>query len=419
MSDLTSEPARRFDDSHRGLEHLGSVAGAASFYIADIEQFRNNVTSLLEEMLAWYPRVELGYSYKTNYLAAFAHTADELGCLAEVVSRMEYDYATRLGAPGARILFNGPVKTRADLKHAMTHRSTIICDSITEAHDAIAVASQLGLDAPARIALRCELDESTPGTRFGIDLTAVDGRDLLRRILAEDAVVLVGIHAHHSGDRSASRYETRTRELISIHQDLLAGYPIEFIDVGGGLGSRMPPELAAQMAFSVPTFREYAAVIAGTMARHYGDEGPELILEPGMALLANTVYFVTPVARVKPTRRGLVAVVDGSIFNVKPLRSSVNMPIEVVRGSGHGRHGTWDFVGHTCMEIDLLHKGHVGEVAEGDLVVMPNVGAYTTVLNAPFIRPLPPIVGLDGDIATLLRPSLDLPYLAQVFGADL
>lgn len=418
MSELMSAGSWHFDTTHPGLERLATVAGAASFYVADVDRFRGNVSELLDQMRAHYPRVRLGYSYKTNYLAAFARAADALGCLAEVVSRMEYDYALHLGVPGDRILFNGPVKTRADLEHAISFGSTIICDSVSEAREAIGLARELSPATPARLALRCELDVSTPGTRFGIDLTAAEGHDLLDRIRAEDRVDLVGIHAHHSGDRSAARYEKRTSELISLHQDLLAGHPIEFIDVGGGLGSQMPPELAAQMSFDVPAYSEYAAAIGGTMAAEYGDGGPELILEPGMALLADTVSFATQVVRTKSPRGGRVAVVDGSLFNVKPLRSQVNLPAQVVRNSSTGQAGTWSFVGHTCMEIDVLHEGHVGEVAEGDYVLMPNLGAYTTVLNAPFIRPLPPIVGLEGGQQTQLRPPLDVDYLVQTYGAD-
>jgi diaminopimelate decarboxylase len=55
-----------------------------------------------------------------------------------------------------------------------------------------------------------------------------------------------------------------------------------------------------------------------------------------------------------------------------------------------------DVVGYTCMEHDCLYRGYEGALRPGDFVVFDNVGAYTVVMQPPFIRPAPAILAWDG-----------------------
>lgn len=404
---------------HAQLESTLRRAGTRSAYIADLDLFEANLLRFLEAFRSRYPRTEVGYSYKTNYLPDFIRIANRHGARTEVVSRMELDYAEALGFVGTGSLFNGPVKVRDDIAHAFRLGITVIVDSVSEISDALAAAAELTTDEPAKVAIRCRLPRSTPGTRFGIDLRTDSGRAALAAIDASPSLELVGLHVHHSGDRSAERYSLRILELIELHERELGSRPLEFLDIGGGFGSPLPPELVSQLGSDNPTFDTYADAVTGPLLKAYGEEGPTLIAEPGMGLLAETTTFVTQVVRTKPGEDDSVAVVDGSIFNVKPLRSGINLPGDVVAGAGERHDGVWRFVGHTCMEIDVLREDHKGSVAEGDILVMPNLGAYTTVLNAPFISPLPPILTIRGGLesATVVRGSLAADNLAHIFGA--
>lgn len=416
---MTSDVRPAALTDHVELSRLLNLAGAHSIYLADLSRFEANVIHFLETFRARYPRTEIGYSYKTNYLPDFIRIAHDHGARTEVVSRMELDYAEQLGLVGPTTLLNGPVKQADDIARAFDIGATVILDSHSEVLDAIEVAGSRGTPDPARVAIRCQLPRSTPGTRFGIDLRGAAGQDALARIDAAPSIELIGLHVHHSGDRTADRYSLRIQELIDLHTEVLAGRPLEFLDVGGGFGSPLPDELVEQLGSDNPAFDEYAEAVTAPLIAAYGQDGPLLIAEPGMGLLAETTTFVSRVVRTKTGDATHVAVVDGSLFNVKPLRSGINLPGTVSRGEHEGRDGRWRFVGHTCMEIDVLRDDHHGTVAEGDLLVMPNLGAYTTVLNAPFISPLPPIVTWHGDHASaqVVRPQLGADHLARTFGS--
>ncbi|MGH9162820.1 MAG: hypothetical protein ACRD2X_22885, partial [Vicinamibacteraceae bacterium] len=196
---------------------------------------------------------------------------------------------------------------------------------------------------------------------------------------------------------------------------------LDFLNMGGGFSSRMSPELAAQFPAPPSRFDDYAAAVGGSMAEAYGAEGPTLILEPGMGVLADTMTLATRVQVVKRLHGRNLAVVDGSIFNVKPLRGGVNLPLTVLPASSISDArvtGMVDVVGHTCMEIDVLHTGYPGTIAEGDWVLVENVGAYSNVLNAPFIQGTPAIVERCGDDVRLLRRSSTLADLLATYSVD-
>lgn len=406
-------------DSDPDLPSLLDLTGQDSCYVVNLSIFERNLRRLTHEFRSRYPRTDLACSYKTNYLPALLRTAHQLGARTEVVSRMELDYAAILGTTGPSTLFNGPVKNATDMARVFDFGGTVILDSVSEIEDALSAAKLSRGSGPARIAIRCQLPMSTPNTRFGIDLRTPEASAGLRRIDMEPNVELVGLHVHHSGDRSVERYQLRIRELIDLHRDLLESRKLEFLDIGGGFGSPLPAELSAQLGGDNPTYSEYADAVTSPMISAYGLEGPTLIVEPGMGVLADTTLFLTRVMRTKTAPHRNIALVDGSLFNVKPLRSAINLPGYVLSSGTPAHNGNWRFMGHTCMEIDILRDDHVGAVAEGDLLVMPNLGAYTTVLNAPFISPLPPIVTWDGDAqtATIARPQLAADHLAQTFGA--
>lgn len=375
-----------------------------AFYIADVARFGATVTRLLDAFRHRYPSTSLAYSYKTNYLPAFIRRAHDLGAWSEVVSRFEYDYARGLGIEGERILFNGPIKSEEDIGLAFADGARVQADSLEEV---ARLVSTRGPSAPAAVGLRCNLGSNTPGSRFGIVLESADGRAAIRAIDGAPHLRLASLHAHHSADRSADILRERAERLIVLHRSVLGGRPLDFIDVGGGLASAMEPALAAQFAEPPPSHVEYADAIAGTFARAYATSGPGLMIEPGIGVLGDALQFVARVEGFKDLQGGRFAVLAGSVFNVKPLRHGINLPASVAARPGAGRRpGPHDLVGFTCMEksVDLLHRDWPEPLAVGDYVVVRNVGAYTTVLNAPFIRGTPAVLALEsGRPGRLLR----------------
>ena len=370
------------------------------FYIADLGQFEHNCADLLGAFTAHYTNTALGYSYKTNYLPAMCARADALGCYAEVVSGMEYALARKLGVPAARIIYNGPYKPDAALHRALSEGAVVNIDSLDETRRV--VAFRQGSDAADfRVGLRSHPGLAAIESRFGLDVRAGDLGRAIAALGEAGGIEIVGLHCHVCPPkRRAEVYNEVAHQVIDVARAHFGGKVPPVLNLGGGFYSRMPKELASRWSFPIPTFEDYGAAIAGAFAQRLGKDAPtQLVIEPGVSVTADVLQFWCRVESLKTVMSARIAVVSGSVYNVKPTKNSANLPIDVIPGDGRGQPlaGPLDITGYTCMEDDVLYRGFRGELRVGDWIGFRNVGAYTNVLKPPFIRPAPAMATLDAD----------------------
>lgn len=405
------------------LRKLDAAYGDSFFYV-DVDAFDENFHKFLGAFRSIYPNTNIGYSYKTNYLPRLCQRVLTMGGYAEVVSRMEYELARRIGVPPDRIIFNGPYKTAGDLERALLSGSICNLDWIPE----LDIVEQVAAAVPNRtinVGLRCNIDIGSDRiSRFGFDVEAQEFPLAVERIRRLENCSLGGFHFHSSsGHRSLESYALRTKRMLQLCADQFSGTAPRFINLGGGYFSNMCSALREQFTDPVPTFEDYAGAIASQVTAMYpGSATPELIVEPGSALTADVMTFVARIVSVKKVRSRAVALASGSIHNIKPTLHSKNMPMAII---GHANvpsrmdYPAIDVVGYTCMEHDVLFEKYSGPVAAGDYALFSNVGAYTIVMKPPFIRPAPAIITCNrssGQFETLKRrEEFDDVFAAYTF----
>jgi len=136
---------------------------------------------------------------------------------------------------------------------------------------------------------------------------------------------------------------------------------------------------------------------------------PNLMLEPGIAMAANALSFVTKVISVKDIRGELFVTVDGSGYNVQPTSHKINHPYQIIRKISSKKRHTFSVVGSTCMEKDYILTEITDTLPDvGDFIKIDNVGAYTIVLTPPFINPAPAIVVGKSNAFKLVRSKQTL-----------
>jgi diaminopimelate decarboxylase len=378
------------------------------FYLLDLSKFKENYTQFLDCFQSIYPNTNIGYSYKTNYIPKICRTVYELGGYAEVVSQMEYELASTIGVPLSRIIFNGPLKYTQDLERAVLAGSIVNLDSLQE----VQIICELAQRLPTQkifVGLRCNFDIGTDRiSRFGLDVEGGDLDRIFKRFAELGNCHVRGLHCHFTtAQRSLESYALRTQKIIETTDRYFPDQPPEYIDVGGGYFGHMDENLRKQFDFEIPTYQEYATVIATQLKQRFtGSVQPELIIEPGVALVANVMKFVGKVVSLKTMRSRHLALVTGSIHTVKP---SKQLPLTVYKNElDNARiesNVPIDLVGYTCMEHDCLYPEYPVPVSIGDYTVFDNVGAYSIVFKPPFIWPSPPIVSYDStlNLYTLAR----------------
>lgn len=397
---------------------LATCDGAV--YIVDIAAFQANVGSFLKAFRRFYSNTQLGYSYKTNYLPRLCVEADRLGMYAEVVSGMEYDIAVACGVREERIIFNGPVKSRAEMMKAFIGGALVNVDSLGEAHLVAEVAS--GIDREIRVGLRCNLGVKWQGRTSRFGLSDING-DLAeaKRVLAEvPNLTLAGIHCHFSYDRSAKSYQLRAQKMKELATSLFVDRPPQFIDLGGGFCGPMPDVLRKQFSAPPPDVDEYASAITEVLIAEYGKEdAPELILEPGVGLVANVVDYACRVEHVKSVPDRHIAVTAGATQDIKIVPNDFNPPLQLLTEPVPSDSGVTlpvDFVGFTCLEHDLIYHGYEGRVRAGDIAIFGSTGAYSMVTSPSFIRTSPPVVMITESGAwEVLKDKQSVDQLLSLF----
>ena len=393
--------------NHSKTLNLESLAGGGPFYLVDRQKFEANFDDLTTAFSKRYDPFVLAYSYKTNYLPYLCGIIPDKGGWAEVVSRMEYDLALKVGQDPKKIIFNGPVKTVDDIQLSLGNGSMINVDSEAE----LAMVSEYAKIHPDReipIGLRINIGLSDEAGRSHIQNSLKIGRfglDLgeISLNLQADNISVLSLHGHTSTtDRSQWCFKVITQTLCDIAQKYFPE-TVNTINVGGGFFGRMHPDMPFP---NTPSFDDYAEVVCGVLKENNWAQKkrPTLVIEPGVAMVADAVSFVTKVVSVKPIRDKLFVTVDGSAFNTKPTFHSINMPHQIIRQDGEGPVKTFDVVGSTCMEKDILLKEITAPLPQvGDYICIDSIGAYTLVMTPPFINPAPTVLADENGNIKLIR----------------
>lgn len=373
-------------------------------HVVHEERLVANYTGFLGAFRACYPRVELGYSYKTNPLPAAIAVLHEAGAVAEVISHFELWLALRLGVTADRIVFNGPGKTPAGLKLAVEQGVRIInLDNVDEAAQIQQFAAGVGRRQPVGVRVVTSVGWSG---QFGINLANGDAFAAFERIRSCDRLEPVGLHVHlGTGIKSPEMYARSVGELLEFALLLRErlGIGISFFDLGGGFGvptvagftpmdlrllAMGEPSRAIDLA-AAPGLDAYARAIGSLFDRYYpGPDRPTIFFEPGRALSSSAQTLLLSVLALKPGRRGGHNVIldggrnvafptDYQFHQIYPAAQMLAAP-EV----------HYDFFGPLCHPGDVLFQcRRLPRIAVGDVIAVMDSGAYFIPNQMNFSNP--------------------------------
>lgn len=395
--------------SHADIQNLESIAGGSPFYLVDRQKFESNFDDLTAAFSSRYQPFVLAYSYKTNYLPYLCGLNRQKSGWAEVVSRMEYDLALKIGQYPQKIIFNGPLKSREDIRYALECGSLINLDSEEELTHVIDYANDHP-DKEIPVGLRINIglsddkglshiQNSLKVGRFGFDPCQLNEK--LK--IDNNNLKIVSLHGHTSTtDRSKWCFEVITRTLCDIAERCFPD-TVEYINIGGGFFGRMHPDMPFK---NTPSFNDYAEGVCDILNANawVRQKNPTLVIEPGVAMVANVVSFIAKVVSVKQIKDQTIITVDGSAFHAKPTFHSLNLPHQIITRQPDRPEQIFSVAGSTCMEKDYLLKDITAPRPQsGDYIKIDNVGAYTLVMTPPFIHPAPAIMADEGGRYKLVR----------------
>lgn len=372
-----------------------------AFYLLDSEQYRNNFLELRDTFRKIYPNFNIAYSYKTNYTPKFCKIVNELVGYAEVVSEMELEIALRVGVKPNRIIWNGPIKNPKKLEEFLVAGGTDNIDSVEELEVVRNIAERHS-DKTLNLGIRCnyEVNDGVV-SRFGFDVDSEGFKNVLAFVTSTPNVHFINFQCHFA-KRQIEYWPARAKGMVELIDRL--GIIPERIDIGGGLFGKMADSLKAQFTNEIPDYQAYAEAAARVFAEYFADKDvkPELLIEPGSAVVGDCMKFVGTVKTIKNVRGKWFATILGSQKNIS--MTGINPPMEVIAMGGEQKeYENLDMVGFTCIEGDVLYHNYNGKLAHEDAIVISNCGSYSLVMKPPFILPNFPVLDICGEKTEVIK----------------
>ncbi len=350
----------------------------------------------------------LCYATKANPALGVLATLAAEGAGADVVSGGELERALAAGIPPDRIVFAGVGKTHAEIDRALEAGILQLnAESVEELHMIQARAAARAIAAPVALRLNPDVaatthDKIATGRRhdkFGIAGERLhEVLDVLRGL---DRIRLVGLHCHIGSQIAVVEdFERAYARMATFYRAALAaGFPLERLNLGGGLGIRYVDERELDV--------EAFAAMALAVTR---DLGARLVFEPGRYLVAAAGALLTRVILVKSGSDGRRFVVVDAGMNslVRPaMYGAVHPILPAVRHTDRAE-AVVDVVGPICESSDIFQRdARMTRPEAGDVLAFTNAGAYGAAMASDYnSRGMPAEVLVDGDRVAMLKPGV-------------
>lgn len=326
------------------------------------------------------PGVALHYAVKANPDPAVLATLAAQGCWWDVASPAELEAVLAVDPDPEHVSYGNTVKKAVDI--AAAHSAGVRRFSF----DCAAELDKLTLCAPGatllvRLATSGKGADWALGTKFGCSEEAAG--QLL--VTAARRGHRVGVCFHvGSQQREVDAWDAPLAAVGRLRVRLRrSGVDLAVVDLGGGFP-------AAGVAPAAPPVHAFGNAIGAALARHLGEDLPELMAEPGRCLVADAGTLETEVVLVSQRDRQRWLYLDVGVFSglAETMGEAIRYQMTAMRDGAPlaGPTGPVVLAGPTCDSADILYAEQrpllpLG-LREGDRLLLHGAGAYTTTYSS-------------------------------------
>ena len=350
------------------------------------------------------------FALKANPNLKLLKTLAKEGAGADIVSQGELKRALDAGIKASKIVFSGVGKTEEEIiKGIKAGIYSFNVESIEELELINKQAKKLKKKARVAFRLNPKVHAKTHkhiSTGFKTHKFGILKSDILKAVKNKKLwthTYLVGLSMHIGSQLTCLKATKKAvKELGTLACEVKA--PLEFLDVGGGLGVDYGPE--EKKKFSTP--KEYMSLISNELQKSFYkkyefDNSPRVVFEPGRVIAARAGVFITSVVRTKKSEDCHFAIVDGGMndFVRTSLYGAYHEILTEKKTSGKKRKT--DIVGPICETADCFGTARsLPTLKSGDLISVADVGAYGFSMASHYnMRKLPKevVVSLKGKVS--------------------
>jgi ornithine decarboxylase len=337
--------------------------------VLDLERVSDNYAALRRAL----PAAKIYYAVKANPAAPILRLLADKGACFDAASLAEIEACLAAGAPASAISFGNTVKKPAAIAAAHAHGVPLY------AFDSIEELEKLARFAPGA-KVYCRIAVSNAGAdwplskKFGTTITRAKG---LMLAAPELGLVPFGLSFHVGSQQTGTAaYEMAIAEVAMLFTDLKAqGLALQMLNLGGGFPIRYQED--------VPETDAFGNAIMDAMVRHFGNDLPEMLIEPGRAMVGNAGVVAAEVVLVcrrmeEDVRRWVYL----DIGRYGGLAETEGEAIRYRVTAGPGAAGPVVLAGPSCDGVDIMYEKTPYrlplDLVPGDRVTIHDAGAYVT-----------------------------------------
>ena len=352
-------------------QFLADRSPATPCMVLDVDRVEENYRALTRAL----PLAHVYYAVKANPATPVLQRLVSLGSSFDAASFEEIEYCLDAGAEPRRISYGNTIKKVSAIQRAFAAGVDMFAfDSQEELH-------KLAEHAPgARV--YCRLLVENDGAEWPLSRKFGTTVDVAKELMIEAGalgMVPYGLSFHvGSQQTSTGSYETAIGKVGMLFSDLAsAGVNLRMVNLGGGYPVRYRDE--------IPGIDRFADAIMGAMTDHFGNDLPEILIEPGRFLVGDAgvvsaeVVLVCHKAKNDPVRW---VYLDIGRFGGLAETEGESIKYRITTAHDGTETGPVAIAGPTCDGADILYeKSNYRlplDLRCGDRIELQSAGAYTT-----------------------------------------
>ena len=348
-------------------------------YVYDEEKIRANYRRAFGAFRKYYPNFEMFYAVKCCNNPAIVNIMRQEGAGADCASVNEILLAKSVGLSGEKVMFSGNFLSDDDIRQGLESGVIFNLDDIS------ILPRLLKFGKPEMLSFRINpgygrsnvgeyVTNAGPNAKFGIHPDKVTEA---YRLAKEAGIRRFGAHMMTGSCITDADYFPFVTGLL---MDIIGktgrelGIDFEFIDLGGGLGIPYKPD---EPGLDLEAAAQKTAEMFRNKVAEYGLKPPQLKMEPARYFVGNAGYLIGSVHSIKESYRKIIGTDVGMNVLARPAMYGSYHHIYVDGKESHPRTSL-GLCGQLCENTDFWVKERElpADIAEGDLIVVENAGAY-------------------------------------------
>ena len=352
---------------------------------------RDIIRGKYRELREVFPYASVYYAVKANPDQAVIRCLEEMGSNFDIASVYELDKLLSLDVGPERMSYGNTIKKAREIEYAYNKGIRMFAtDSESDLRNIAKYAP--GSKLYVRILTEGTETADWPLSRkFGCQADMAIELIVLAKELGLDAC---GISFHvGSQQRDIGAWDAAIAKVRFIYDRVAEhGIKLRLINMGGGM-----PAVYSNRSHDIGA---YGNAIRRFLDEDFGEDQPEIIIEPGRSLVGESGVLVSEVVLVSRKSRDSLCrwvFLDVGLFGglIESLGESIKYPLYCDKAGDDVPEEEVVLAGPTCDSMDLLYEDHRYSLPDnleaGDRLYWLSTGAYTTSYSSVEFNGFPPL----------------------------